>query len=242
MCVAAVVAVLSLAVAGCEEAGGPRAAGAVPTASGPVRLWPGLTPASSPAWDYEDGASEVVEGVEVPGGDVRKVDPVAVVRAEVARRPEDYTAEGAPYRETARRLDSCGTPGDRDCPVLRAYHRDLTGDGRPELTLGFRLLPGHQTAVRVYTVDRGRLMQVMANDDAVSAVELAGRSVIVHAPSDLADYEYRFQWTWDAGQKAMLLTHDEMLRVGPSRPPSSPRPSASPRTPAPSGSSPAGSR
>ncbi|NUP45110.1 MAG: hypothetical protein HOY76_50830, partial [Streptomyces sp.] len=45
-------------------------------------------------------------------------------------------------------------------------------------------------------------------------VELAGRSVIIHAPSDLADYEYRFQWTWDPNQRVMLLTHDEMLHIG----------------------------
>lgn len=38
-------------------------------------------------------------------------------------------------------------------PLLKAYYRDLTGDGHPDLTLGFRLLPGNQTAVRVYTVE-----------------------------------------------------------------------------------------
>ena len=95
---------------------------------------------------------------------------------------------------------------------------------------GDTLLPGTQTAVRVYTVEAGRVVQVMANDDAVSGVELAGHSVIIHAPSDLADYEYRFQWTWDPDQKVMLLTHDEMLRLGKHehRHRHSPSPSATP--------------
>jgi hypothetical protein len=67
--------------------------------------------------------------------------------------------------------------------------------------------------VRVYTVQGGRLVQVMSNDDAVTGVELAGRSVIIRSPSDIAYYEYRFQWTWDPDQHVMLLTHDEMLRT-----------------------------
>jgi hypothetical protein len=100
------------------------------------------------------------------------------------------------------------------CPVLAPYYRDLTGDGRDDLTLGFRLLPGNQTAVRVYTFESGRLVRVMSNDDAVTGVELAGRSVIIRSPSDIAGYEYRFQWTWDPDQRVMLLTHDEMLRTG----------------------------
>jgi hypothetical protein len=91
--------------------------------------------------------------------------------------------------------------------------------------------------VRVYTFESDRLVQVMSNDDAVSGVELAGRSVIIHSPSDIADYEYRFQWTWDPDQRVMLLTHDEMLRTGGGKggkrhrrvPPSvTPSPSASP--------------
>ncbi len=217
-----VTAALVLATAaGCGDAGGLQGAGPTSTATSPARLWPNLTPAASPAWNYDDGESEVMKGVTAPGGDVHTVDPVAVVKAEIAQHPDEYSGAKAPYRETARRMAYCGKePADSRCPLLKAYYRDLTGDGRDDLTLGFRLLPGHQTAVRVYTVEGGRLVQVMANEDAVSGVELAGRSVIIHAPSDLADYEYRFQWTWDPQQRVMLLTHDEMLHNGRSPSPS----------------------
>ncbi|MFF4275035.1 hypothetical protein [Streptomyces sp. NPDC001536] len=221
-----VTAALVLAtVAGCGDAGGLHGAGPTSTATSPARLWPNLTPATSPAWNYDDGESEAMKGITAPGDDVHKVDPVAVVKAEIAQHPDEYSGAKAPYHETARRMPYCGRkPADSRCPLLKAYYRDLTGDGRDDLTLGFRLLPGHQTAVRVYTVEGGRLVQVMANEDAVSGVELAGRSVIIHAPSDLADYEYRFQWTWDPQQHVMLLTHDEMLHIG-----KSPSPSASAR-------------
>lgn len=219
-------------VAGCGDAGGLQGAGSTPTATSPAKLWPSLTPASSPAWNYDNGESETMKGVTAPGGDIRKVDPARLVRAEIAQHADDYAGSKAPYRETVRRMDSCGKrPADAKCPLLRPYYRDITGDGHPDLTLGFRLLPGNQTAVRVYTVEGDRVVQVMSNNDAVSGVELAGRSVIIHAPSDLSDYEYRFQWTWDPEQKVMLLTHDEMLHNGRSEHPTkrpSTRPSGSP--------------
>ncbi|CAL9581051.1 hypothetical protein SUDANB176_05037 [Streptomyces sp. enrichment culture] len=237
LCRAAAVALLSAAAVGCGDTGGLRGAGTTPTAVSPARLWPELPPASSPAFDLGEVDTEVVEGVAVPDGDIRAVDPVAVVRAEITAHPEDYRGDRAPYRETARRMGDCagggedGPDGDRSgattgCPLLEPYYRDLTGDGRDDLTLGFRLLPENLTAVRVYTVadDRRRLTRVMAYDDALSGVELAGRSVIVRSPSEVAGYEYRLQWTWDPDQRAMLLTHDEMLRTGHPRPTPSARP------------------
>ncbi|MBC2905416.1 hypothetical protein [Streptomyces cupreus] len=223
----AAVALLMATAAGCGDAGGLQGAGATPTAVSPARLWPELTPASSPAFEIGEVTTEVVKGVDVPGDDIRKADPVAVVRAEIAANPDDYEGAKAPYRETDRRMADCDPGGeDTRCPVLTPYYRDLDGDGHEDLTLGFRLLPDQLTAIRVYTVQKHRLVRVMSYDDAVSAVELAGRSVIVRAPSEVAGYEYRLQWTWDAQANAMLLTHDEMLRTGERKP--SPRPSATP--------------
>ncbi|CAM5352192.1 hypothetical protein [Streptomyces purpurascens] len=225
---AVVVALLLAAAAGCGDAGGLEGAGSTPTAVGPARLWPEQTPASSPAFEIGEVNTEVVKGVKVPAGDdIRGVDPVGVVRAEIAASPGDYDGGKAPYRDTAGRMTGCGKgPGHGRCPVLKPYYRDLTGDGRDDLTLGFRLLPGKTTAVRVYTVEKHRLVQVMSWEDALSGVELAGRSLVIRSPSEVAGYEYRLQWTWDRDQRAMLLTHDEMLRTGPRK--HSRHPSASP--------------
>ncbi|HZF90171.1 hypothetical protein [Streptomyces sp.] len=212
--VAAALLVTGVAVAGCGDAGGLQGAGPTPTAEGPARLWPALPPASSPAYEIGEVERQVVKGVRVPGGDVRTVDPVAVVRTEIDASPGDYEGTDAPYRETGARLADCAAgAGHGRCPVLTPYYRDLTGDGHDDLTLGFRQLPGELTAVRVYTVERNRLVRVMSWDDAISGVELAGRSVIIRSPSEVQGYEYRLQWSWDRDQKAMLLTHDEMLRT-----------------------------
>jgi hypothetical protein len=60
-------------------------------------------------------------------------------------------------------------------------------------------------------------------------VELAGRTVIIRSPAAIEGYEYRTQWNWDDEQRAMLLTRDEILRVGGSTGPSDgPAPSRSP--------------
>ncbi|MEU8750790.1 hypothetical protein AB0C88_09920 [Streptomyces chartreusis] len=211
----ALVALLLAAATACGDAGELQGAGPTETAVSPDKLWPRLTPASRPAYEIGEVNREVVKGVMLPGDDIRDVNPVAVVRKEMDKSPGDYEGENAQYRETGRLMAQCGGgAGHGKCPVLRPYYRDLTGDGHPELTLGFRLMPGKTTAVRVYTVEKHRLMQVMSWDDAISSVELAGRSVIIRSPSEVAGYEYRLQWTWDADEKAMLLTHDEMLRTG----------------------------
>ncbi|WP_435284231.1 hypothetical protein [Streptomyces koelreuteriae] len=225
---ALLVTLLLATAAACGDTGGLEGAGATPTAVGPARLWPEQTPASSPAFEIGEVNTEVVKGVKVPAGDdIRGVDPVDVVRAEIAASPGDYDGGKAPYRDTAGRMTGCGKgPGHGRCPVLKPYYRDLTGDGRDDLTLGFRLLPGKTTAVRVYTVEKHRLVQVMSWEDALSGVELAGRSLVIRSPSEVAGYEYRLQWTWDRDQRAMLLTHDEMLRTGPRK--HSRHPAASP--------------
>ncbi|MER6161966.1 hypothetical protein ABT147_41830 [Streptomyces sp. NPDC001868] len=234
----------ALLLGACGDSGGLVSAGATPTASGPTRLWPGEPPASSPAYDYGEAETEVVEGVRAPGEDIREVDPVAVVRAEIAAHPDMYAGSGAPFGGTAARMADCGGEGTARarCPVLKAYYRDLTGDGRDDMVLGFRLLPGNQTAVRMYTFEADRLVQVLASDDAVLAVELAGDTVIIRSPAAIVGYEYRTQWTWDEDQSAMLLTRDEILRVGGPAKPSRSVSGASSASPSPSASPPASPR
>ncbi|MGW2934302.1 hypothetical protein ACWDA7_21160 [Streptomyces sp. NPDC001156] len=204
----------ALLLAGCGDSGALRGAGPTATAVGPERLWPRLPPASAPALDYGVAQTQTVKGVTVPGDDVHRVDPLAVVRAEVAAHPEAYAGPHAVYATTRERLQECGTKdGQGRCPLLRAYYRDLTGDGRDDMVLGIRF-PGEQLAVRVDTVENHRLVQVMGTSDSVISVELAGRDVIIRSPSTLPGYAFRTVWSWDPAQRAMLATRDEILRVG----------------------------
>ncbi|MFF0831625.1 MULTISPECIES: hypothetical protein [unclassified Streptomyces] len=236
---AAVAALLSVAAAGCGDRGGLEAAGATPTAVSPARLWPDLRPASSPAYPYSVATRETVKGVPVPGDDIRKVDPVDVVRAEIAAHPDDYGSKGA-YHATVDRVRECEPGGvPARCPLLKAYFRDLTGDGRDEMTLGFRLYPTNQTAVRVYTVEKHRLVQVLSDNDAIIGVELAGRALIERSPAGTAGYEYRTTWVWDPDRRAMVFSRDEFLRTG--RVPPGRKPSRSPAPSAPASAGPSAS-
>ncbi|MET9042994.1 hypothetical protein ACWDR2_24675 [Streptomyces sp. NPDC003631] len=208
-------AATALLLAGCGDAGALRSAGPTATAVGPVELWPQLPPASTPALDYGVADTETVDGVTVPGDDVHRVPPLDVFRAEVAAHADAYSGPSALYAPTRRQLADCGKKGSkgRRCPLLNAYYRDLTGDGRDDMVLGVRF-PGDQLAVRVYTVAHHRLVQVMGTSDSVISVELAGRDVLIRSPSTLPGYEFRTVWTWDPHQHAMLASRDEILRTG----------------------------
>ncbi|CAL2072321.1 MULTISPECIES: hypothetical protein [Streptomyces] len=211
---AAAVALLSATAAACGDAGQLQSAGPTQTADSPAKLWPDLRPASSPAYPYDVATRETVKGLTVPGGDIRKIDPVDIVEAELKAHPADYGSKGA-FHGTVDRVKQCRPGGDRAlCPLLKPYYRDLTGDGRPDLTLGFRLYPTNQTAVRVYTVEGRRLVQVLADNDAILGVELAGRALIERNPADISGYEYRTTWEWDPGQRAMVFSRDEYLHTG----------------------------
>ncbi|WP_433452486.1 hypothetical protein ACQPXS_30655 [Streptomyces sp. CA-142005] len=214
---AAAVALLSATAVACGDTGGLRGAGATPTAVSPAKLWPDLRPASSPAYPYDVATREVVKGITVPRDDIREVDPVDVVEAEVKAHPDDYGSKGA-YHATVDRLKDCRAGGDRArCPLLKPYYQDLTGDGRDDMTLGFRLYPTNQTGVRVYTVEKHRLVQVLSDNDAIIGVELAGRALIERSPADISGYEYRTTWVWDPGQRAMVFSRDEYLHTGKGR-------------------------
>ncbi|WP_327661600.1 MULTISPECIES: hypothetical protein [unclassified Streptomyces] len=210
-------AVLFCACAGCGDQGGLESAGPTPTAVGPERLWPTLPAATRAADDYGAGETAVVKGVKVPGGKLRAVDPVTIVRARVAAAPDDY-------KDIAADVADC--PSSKDCPVLGGYYRDLTGDGPDDLLVAVRA-PHRQAYLQAYTYRDGKLTQIMDDKDAVINVHLAGRNIVVRAAADLSGYEYRTSWSYDTHQKAMLPTRDEILRTGATRTPDLPSPSRS---------------
>ncbi|MFI5769370.1 hypothetical protein ACIA74_12590 [Streptomyces sp. NPDC051658] len=231
---AALGAVVGVALlTGCGNGGGLRSAGPAPTAVGPARLWPELPPASAAPYDYGEGEIARIPGIEVPDGDVHRLDPVAVVRAGLAARPNRSSGTADLPADTVKKINACRTE-PASCPVLRPYYRDLTGDGRDDLVLGIRLAD-HQLSVRVYMPEAGGLTRILSTSDAVISVELAGRDLIVRVPSAITGYEYRTAWSWDARQRAMLPTQDEIQRIPPSRAPrpklTSARPTAAPTGP-----------
>lgn len=212
-------------LAGCGDAGGLAAAGATPTARGPVHLWPQRQGASVPPADPGGAPPEYVKGIPpVKDQDVRAVDAVALVQAELRSHPNvDVGPDGMPP-ETAAAIMACtggGSDGAQDakCPVLTPYYRDLTGNGKDELIIGIEFgsgpdVPEKEMSVRVYTADPdGRLNRIMATTQSVISVEVAGQDLILRVPSGNNGYELITAWSWDEKQLTMLPTREQIVRV-----------------------------
>ncbi|MFE9255403.1 hypothetical protein [Streptomyces sp. NPDC006879] len=212
--VASALLAASVLSTGCgADAGSLHSAGPTPTANGPVVLWPGRPGASVPPAEPGGAPPEYVQGIPpVKNNDVHTVDPVAVVQAEVDADPDVRTGPDGMSQQTARAVAACNS--DRPhCPVLQAYYRDLTGDGRDELIVGIDL-GEDMLAIRVYCADEGgRLNRIMATSDQVISVELAGRDVILRVPSGNPGYELQYAWSWDEREHTMLPTREQVVRV-----------------------------
>ncbi len=193
-----------------------------------------LPPASAAPYDYGEGATARIPGITVPHDDVRALDPVAVVQADLMATTSRSSGSDELPADTVRRITACRT-APATCPVLQPYYRDLTGTGRDDMVLGVRRSDG-RLSVRVYMAHADALTRIMAVSDAVISVELAGRDVIMRVPSAISGYEYRTVWSWDDRQHAMLPTQDEILRKTPEPEPSG-LPSAEP-SPEPTATSP----
>ncbi|MET9854412.1 hypothetical protein ABZY57_15865 [Streptomyces sp. NPDC006450] len=218
-------------IGACGDTGGLAGAGATPTASGPVHLWPGRAGAVVPPADPGGAPPEYVPGIApVHDQSVHGVDPAALVQAELRAHPNVRTGPDGMPPETVAAIRECGTDGadPKKCPVLTPYYRDLTGNGKDELIVGIEY-PDQQMSVRVYTADaQGRLNRIMATTDTVISVELAGRDVILRVPSGNAGYEVNTTWSWDATQRSMLPTWEQIVRVPGTGPSRAPGPSPSP--------------
>lgn len=224
-------ALLLPTVSACGDTGGLVGAGATPTASGPVHLWPGRTGAVVPPADPGGAPPEYVPGIApVHDQNVHEVDPAALVQAELRAHPDVRTGPDGMPPETVAAIEQCGADGadPKKCPVLTPYYRDLTGNGKDELIVGIEY-PERQMSVRVYTADaQGRLNRIMATTDTVISVGLAGRDVILRVPSGNAGYEVNTTWSWDGTQRSMLPTWEQIVRVPGTRPNRSPGPSPRP--------------
>ncbi|MFG3114319.1 hypothetical protein ACGF4C_07985 [Streptomyces sp. NPDC048197] len=195
---------MTLVAAGCTGATGePRSAGAAPVASAPARLWPDRAPAPQPPPDKtgQDGPSPLPGLPRVPSGNIRRLDPLDVVRAQIA----DDARHDAPAfdKATERRIQQCGDK-PQHCPVRAPEYQDLTHDGKDELIVGIEGAE-HTLAVWAYMLRGGVVNRILDTAGTPLSVEVSDGDVIMREPTGSPGYEMRTVHAWDERRQTMEI-------------------------------------
>lgn len=210
---AAVAALLPLA--GCADPAGPVSAGPAPTVAAPRTLWAA-----------GHGSGRPGRAGSPPVGDIRAVDPLATVKADLGSGPAADDGPEALDEPTRVKVARCTAIG-AGCPVRTPEYHDLTGDGRDELIIGVDMADGF-TSLRAYTLRGGKPVRVMAYPAAVRSVQVAGHDLILWEDTATPDYQQRTVYSWDAEQKAMEFQSQEYRRVPRGRAPHGSTPPSAP--------------
>jgi hypothetical protein len=195
-------------VSGCGSPGGLRSEGPAPGAAAPALVWPErkVTPQNEFVI-AEDSAWPLPSLPNVHQGDMRTVDPMAVLRADAESTPELELGDALHPDTVAAMIDECvdSGPDRKGCPIRPASYHDLTGDGLPELILGFDLAPD-QCEVRAYTSKGGTVTRILATVGNPRTVEVADGELIIREPDWTRGYESSTIYKWD-GEKMAYLAH-----------------------------------
>jgi hypothetical protein len=218
-----VLAAALAATAGCADVEGLRNEGDLGTVHAPETLWRDRRP-EPPGPGQTPGAAAVVPGLpKVTTGDMRGVDPLEVVRADItsATRQDGGTGRLVDPR-AVQRLALCtdAADGGPDCPVRPAVLRDVTGNGKDELITALDL-DGRLSELRVYTVrDDGSVTRVLSRRGVLQGVEVAAEHLAVREPTSNPKYVAVSDYVWDPQTRIMALaqlTLDECTGEGAAR-------------------------
>ncbi|MFD9357808.1 hypothetical protein [Streptomyces sp. NPDC060031] len=191
---AALLCACALAAGGCAAPGGLHPGTRVPPVSvqpRPESLWPAWADAPGAAVGRREAPpTPLKDAPEVGPEGLDAVDPAEVMRADPRMRP--YAGKG--------RIAGPGRAGLRP-----AVHRDLTGDGKPELIVAADIATG-RTVLAVYSVVHGKIVAVLHTIGRQMAVEAVGTDLLVRTASDDgAEQAVRYHWDGDR----MTVVNDE---------------------------------
>ncbi|MFE0103384.1 hypothetical protein [Streptomyces sp. NPDC059009] len=182
----------ALLLAGCGGQQGLASLGAHEQVTAPRVLWPDHQP---PPPGGQPGQPVRVPGVPVPpGGDLRKADALAVVKADFAASAGKVTGRGREQDPRATR--ALATCEGSACPVREPMFHNLTGSGPPELIVAVDI-DGRLSELRVYTVKDGAVVRVLARRAVVLGVEVAAGHLTVREPSSNPDQVSVSDYAWN---------------------------------------------
>ncbi|MFJ6797625.1 hypothetical protein [Streptomyces sp. NPDC091268] len=197
------------ASAGCADVEGLRNDGDLGTAHAPQSLWRDIRP-DPPGPGQEPGTAAVVPGLpKVADRNIRGVDPVAVVRADVTAATAGDGGTGRLVDPRAvRRIALCtqAVDGGPDCPVRPAVLQDVTGDGKDELITALDL-DGRLSELRVYSVrGDGTIARILSRRAVLEGVEVAAEHLAVREPTSNPKYVAVSDYAWDPGAGILNLS------------------------------------
>lgn len=202
---------------GCSATNDAESAGRTPMASAPAKLWPNRPPATEPPVESDTERAVPVPGIpKVTSGDIRSVDPVAVIRAEMDAAPDALSGPDALDDATAVKARTCaaGAAGHAGCPIRTPEYYDLTGDGKADAVLGVDMVDGF-LALRCYTLSNGVLTRILATVTKPMSVQVAGGDLIVQEPTPSEGYEQHTVYAWDPQARVMAIQSDDYRRATP---------------------------
>ncbi|MFJ3721393.1 hypothetical protein ACIPYQ_02345 [Streptomyces sp. NPDC090045] len=215
---AALLCACALAVGGCAAPGGGLGTGTpAPPVSAqphPEPLWPAWASAPGAAVGRQEPAPTPLKNAPEVGADgLLGVDPAEVAGADPRMRP--YLGSGSSLQEPGR------------AGVRPPVHRDLTGDGRPELIVAADTATG-RSALSVYSVVGGRIVSVLFTMGRQLAAETIGPDLLVRiAADDGSEQAVRYHWN---GERMTVVNDERRFRKSGPRcdPEESPAPAAAP--------------
>ncbi|MFB7181229.1 hypothetical protein ACFCYI_26420 [Streptomyces sp. NPDC056257] len=192
---AALLCACALAAGGCAAPGGGLGAGTpappVSPQPHPEPLWPAWASAPGAAVGRQEPAPVPLKNAPEVGPDgLLGVDATEVADADPRMRP--YLGK-ASLREPGR------------AGVRPPVHRDLTGDGRPELIVAADTATG-RSALSVYSVVGGRIVSVLFTIGRQLAAETIGTDLLVRIAADDGS-EQAVRYHWDG--RRMTVVNDE---------------------------------
>ncbi|MEF2527388.1 MULTISPECIES: hypothetical protein [Streptomyces] len=197
------------AAAGCADVEGLRDDGDLGTVHAPQTLWEDIHP-DPPDPGGQPGAAAVVPGLPKAAGlDIRSVDALDIVRADItaAARQDGGTGRLVDPR-AVQRLALCtqAVDGGPFCPVRPPVLHDVTGDGRDELITALDV-DGRVSELRVYTVrDDGSITRILSRRGVLEGVEVAAEHLAVREPTSDPEKVSVSDYVWDPDAGVMNLS------------------------------------
>ncbi|MFE2330491.1 hypothetical protein ACFXD5_42410 [Streptomyces sp. NPDC059385] len=192
------VALLGLCAAvatGCAAPGGLGPAAPAPPVSmqpRPEPLWPAWTAAPGAAVGRPEPPPTPLKNAPVPGaGGLAAVDPKQIAAADPRMKP--YLCNPGTIRAPGR------------AGVRPPVHKDLTGDGQPDLIVAADM-PTGRSALSVYTISGGKIVSVLFTIGRQLTAESIGSDLLVRTAVDDGS-EQAVRYHWDGGR--MTVVNDE---------------------------------